>query len=313
MTIATEIAQNIYVVDALDGGIVERTGIYIVKRDKIAIIDTCTSKAVPRILEALDELNIAREAVDYLIVTHVHLDHAGGAGLLLQSLPNATFYVHPKGARHLIDPSRLIDSARSVYGEQFNDLFDPIVPIPQERVVLAEHESRISMGEADFVFYDTPGHARHHISIYDEATNSMFVGDTTGVNFPVLTKAGYDIVLPSTSPNQYNPDEMEASIVFYEKLALDRIFLGHYSKVEPPTHAYEQVRYWAPIFLQRTEQAIAEAPDAPVDRLTELLFADIAEHAAQNGYTGELKQHIASDVIVSSQGLVHYFATRGDR
>lgn len=310
MTIATEIAQGVYVVDTIDGGIEERTGIYIIKRDKIAIIDTCTSKAVPRILAALDELDIAYDAVDYLIVTHVHLDHAGGAGLLLQSLPNAQFYVHPKGARHLIDPTRLIESARSVYGEQFNELFDPIVPIPQERVVLAEHETRVSMGDADFVFYDTPGHARHHISIYDEASNSMFVGDTTGVNFPVITKAGYDLVLPSTSPNQYDPDEMEASIAFYESLALDRIFLGHYSKVEPPTTAYTQVRFWTPIFLSLTKKALAEAPEAPVDRLVELLLEKIAEDAAANGYTGELQQHILNDVVVSSQGLVHYFSKK---
>lgn len=310
MTIATEIAQGVYVVDTIDGGIEERTGIYIIKRDKIAIIDTCTSKAVPRILAALDELDIAYDAVDYLIVTHVHLDHAGGAGLLLQSLPNAQFYVHPKGARHLIDPTRLIESARSVYGEQFNELFDPIVPIPQERVVLAEHETRVSMGDADFVFYDTPGHARHHISIYDEASNSMFVGDTTGVNFPVITKAGYDLVLPSTSPNQYDPDEMEASIAFYESLALDRIFLGHYSKVEPPTTAYTQVRFWTPIFLSLTKKALAEAPEAPVDRLVELLLEKIAEDAAANGYTGELQQHILNDVVVSSQGLIHYFSKK---
>lgn len=310
MTIATEIAQGVYVVDTIDGGIEERTGIYIIKRDKIAIIDTCTSKAVPRILAALDELDIAYDAVDYLIVTHVHLDHAGGAGLLLQSLPNAQFYVHPKGARHLIDPTRLIESARSVYGEQFNELFDPIVPIPQERVVLAEHETRVSMGDADFVFYDTPGHARHHISIYDEASNSMFVGDTTGVNFPVITKAGYDLVLPSTSPNQYDPDEMEASIAFYESLALDRIFLGHYSKVEPPTTAYTQVRFWTPIFLSLTKKALAEAPEAPVDRLVELLLEKITEDAVANGYTGELQQHILNDVVVSSQGLVHYFSKK---
>lgn len=310
MTIATEIAQGVYVVDTIDGGIEERTGIYIIKRDKIAIIDTCTSKAVPRILAALDELDIAYDAVDYLIVTHVHLDHAGGAGLLLQSLPNAQFYVHPKGARHLIDPTRLIESARSVYGEQFNELFDPIVPIPQERVVLAEHETRVSMGDADFVFYDTPGHARHHISIYDEASNSMFVGDTTGVNFPVITKAGYDLVLPSTSPNQYDPDEMEASIAFYESLALDCIFLGHYSKVEPPTTAYTQVRFWTPIFLSLTKKALAEAPEAPVDRLVELLLEKIAEDAAANGYIGELQQHILNDVVVSSQGLIHYFSKK---
>ena len=310
MTIATEIAQGVYIVDTVDGGIQERTGIYIVKRDKIAIIDTCTSKAVPRILAALDELDIAYDAVDYLIVTHVHLDHAGGAGLLLQSLPNATFYVHPKGARHLIDPTRLIESARSVYSEQFDALFDPIVPIPQERVILAEHEARISMGETDFIFYDTPGHARHHISIYDEATNSMFVGDTTGVNFPAITKAGYDLVLPSTSPNQYNPDEMEASIAFYESLSLDRIFLGHYSKVEPPANAYTQVRFWTPIFLSLTKQALAEAPEAPVERLVELLLAKVEEDAAVNGYTGELKARILNDVVVSSQGLVHYFSKK---
>lgn len=308
MTKPQQLAQGIYIIDAQDGQRAERTGVYVIKREKIAIIDTCTSKAVPHILVGLQQLHIDPADVDYVIVTHVHLDHAGGAGLLLQSLPNATFYVHPKGARHLIDPSRLIASAKSVYSDRFEQLFEPIVPIDEQRVVLAEHEAHLPFGEHDLIFYDTPGHARHHISIYDEATNSMFVGDTTGVNFPPLTRAGYHLVMPSNSPNQYDPDEMFASIALYEHMNLDRVLLGHYGKVEPPQQAYDQVKYWTPIWLDIAQQAMQQREEQREELCMQLLFQRIAEHAKQHGYTGELEQHIYNDVRVSTQGMLLYLA-----
>lgn len=307
MTTPVQIAKDIYVIDSQDGGQLERTSIYVIKREKVAIIDTCTSKSVPAILAGLEALHIAPEAVDYVILTHVHLDHAGGAGLLLQSLPNAHVYVHPKGARHIIDPTRLIESARSVYGEKFDDFFDPIVPIPEHRVTLAEHKTRIPFGEAALVLYDTPGHARHHISIYDEVTNSMFIGDTAGVQFPAITRTGYELVLPSTSPNQYNPEDMEQSMQFYESLALQAVFLGHYAAAPSPQQAFSQVRYWTPIWLALAEEAMQEEEAVRVDKLSHAILRVLEEDAEKQGYTGDLKQYVWDDVVVSSQGLIDYY------
>lgn len=135
MTSVQQIAPNFYCIDTHDLGREQRTSSYLLIDEKIALIETSASPSVPYIMEGLQKLNIAVEDIDYVIVTHIHLDHAGGAGLFLQSCPNAKLVVHPRGAAHMIDPSRLIRSAKGVYGAEFDRLFDPIVPIDAARII----------------------------------------------------------------------------------------------------------------------------------------------------------------------------------
>ena len=155
-----------------------------VEAGRAAFIDTGTNHAVPRLLAALAATGLAPEAVDWLIVTHVHLDHAGGAGLLLRSLPNARFVVHPRGARHMIDPSALYEGARAVYGdEEMARSYGKLFAVPAERVVSPVDGETLALAGRPLHFIDTPGHARHHHCIWDERSRGMFTGDTFGLSY----------------------------------------------------------------------------------------------------------------------------------
>ncbi|TXT21253.1 MAG: beta-lactamase-like protein [bacterium] len=157
----------------------------IVEDGGVAIVDTGTNHAVPSVLAELRGLGLGPEAVDYVIVTHVHLDHAGAAGALLQNCPNAKLVVHPKGARHMIDPAKLVAGSIAVYGrEHFYAHYGDIVPAPAERVIEAGDGFRLDFRGRTLSFLDTPGHARHHYCIHDQRSNSLFTGDTFGISYP---------------------------------------------------------------------------------------------------------------------------------
>ena len=167
-----------YVRPGLDASHIVTNGIH------TAFVDTGPTSAVPHLIRALDELDIAPENVDLILLTHIHLDHAGGAGVLLRSLPNARVVVHPRGARHLVDPSRLIEGSIAVFGrESFDELYGEIAPIPQERLIVAEDGMIVRLGSREFEIVHTPGHALHHYCLVDRSANVIFSGDTFGISY----------------------------------------------------------------------------------------------------------------------------------
>ncbi len=309
-----QIAPNFHCIDTHDLNREQRTSSYLLIDEKIALIETSASPSVPYIIEGLNELNIALEDIDYVIVTHIHLDHAGGAGLFLQSCPNAAFVVHPRGTSHMVDPSRLIASAKSVYGAEFDSLFDPIVPIDAERIKEIEHEEVLSLGQHQLTFYHTEGHAKHHVSILYSATNGLFVGDTTGVRYPEMDGEAIDLIIPSTSPNQYNPETMEQSIQLYEKLHATELYFGHYGAYQNPSEAYRQVRYWTPLFIAEGEKALTVSSDFKEQvkfldtRFKELLHSYLQEHDIPENHP--VYQTIPFDTIVSAMGILDYLAKK---
>ena len=305
-----KIASNLYTIDTHDLNRKERTSAYLLIDEKIALIETAASPSVPFIIEGLKELSISKKDIDYLIVTHIHLDHAGGAGLFLQDCPNTKFIVHPRGASHMIDPSRLIASAKSIYGKAFDSLFDPIVPIAAERVIEMSHGEELSLGKHKLTFYHTEGHAKHHLSMHYSATNGMFVGDTAGVRYPELNGEAIDLIIPSTSPNQYDPETMEKSIQFYESMNVSELYFGHYGTYKNPQEAYRQIRYWTPLFLAEGEKAIAasENLEEQIRLLDEGLKEIIHHYLHAQGIPDHhpVFQTIPLDTKVSSMGILDY-------
>jgi glyoxylase-like metal-dependent hydrolase (beta-lactamase superfamily II) len=197
-----------------------------------AIIETGTNHAVPRVLAELARLGIAPEAVDYVIVTHVHLDHAGASGALLQACPNARLVVHPKGARHMIDPAKLIQGSIAVYGEAaYRELYGDIVPCPAERVIEAGDGHEIDFRGRTLSFIDTPGHARHHYCVHDSASNGIFTGDTFGISYRDFDVDGRPFIFPTSTPVQFEPEALHASIDRLIALKPDAIYLTHYGKI----------------------------------------------------------------------------------
>jgi glyoxylase-like metal-dependent hydrolase (beta-lactamase superfamily II) len=223
---------------------------YLIVHDgRAAFVDTAHNAAVPRLLGALDALGIARDAVDWVIPTHVHLDHAGGAGLLMSQLPNARALVHPRGARHLIDPGALVAGAIGVYGaEVVRNTYDELLPIPADRVVPSQVEHpegmTVLLAGRPLRLIDSPGHARHHHVVWDAASRGWFTGDAFGVSYREFDgPRGVDdcYVLPATVPVQFEPAAMRASI--QHMLAVDplHVYATHFGRLTNPQRLAAQL------------------------------------------------------------------------
>jgi glyoxylase-like metal-dependent hydrolase (beta-lactamase superfamily II) len=204
----------------------------LVENGRAVFIDTGTNFAVPRLLAALEALGLARSAVDHVIATHVHLDHAGGVGLLMRDLPAATLLVHPRGARHLVDPSALYQGALAVYGaEEMERSYGTLVGVPAERVTSTHDGMVVELAGRPLLFADTPGHARHHHCIWDAASRGWFTGDTFGLSYREFDTAQGAWIIPTSTPVQFEPEALRASIQRLLSLKPECMYLTHYGQV----------------------------------------------------------------------------------
>ena len=200
----------------------------ILHNGRAAFFDVGTNSSIPRLLDALKAKNLSVEAVDWVILTHVHLDHAGGAGLLMQQLPNAKLVVHPRGARHMVDPSALIAGATAVYGaEEIARSYGTLVPVPAERVVEASDGHVVDLSGRELLCLDTPGHARHHICIWDAMSRAFFTGDTFGLSYREFDTDKGAFIVPTSTPVQFEPDALHASIDRMLCFEPQQMFLTH--------------------------------------------------------------------------------------
>jgi glyoxylase-like metal-dependent hydrolase (beta-lactamase superfamily II) len=207
---------------------------YLVEAEsEVAFIEVGANSSTPRLMATLEQRGWMPVDVKYVIVTHVHLDHAGGAGSLMQLLPNATFLVHPYGARHMIDPGKLEAGARAVYGDRaFDQLYGRLIPIPRERVRVMEDGDQVSLGDRQFRFIDTPGHARHHFCVHDSHTNGWFTGDTFGLSYREFDTQNGAFMIPTTTPVQFDPVALKESIRRLVAGQPDCMYLTHYGRVD---------------------------------------------------------------------------------
>ena len=277
----------------------------IVEAGRGAFIDCGTNHSVPRLLDALQSAGLEPDEVDFLIVTHVHLDHAGGAGLLMQQLPNATLVAHPRAAPHLIDPAKLIAGATAVYGEEeMQRSYGTLVPVPEARVRVVEDGETVTLSGRPLQSIDTPGHARHHHCIWDARSRSWFTGDTFGLSYRELDGSHGAFILPTTTPVQFEPGALKASIARMVAYAPDAMYLTHYGRIgDVPRLAqalYEQIDAMV---------AIANACDGRADRhrcLVAGLSALYLErtHALRVPLADEeVERVLAMDIELNAQGL----------
>lgn len=303
-----QLNERIFLIDGFDLGVPERTGTYVIAEDALTLVDTGPSPSVKHVKKGLETLGFSLDQVKYIIVTHIHLDHAGGAGLLLEECPNAVVVVHPRGARHMADPSRLVAGARMVYGERFSELFDPVVGIPEERLLIKDEGDTLEIGPACTLrFWDTPGHAKHHFSIYDPVSNGMFTGDTVGIRYEQLIRDGVNLFLPSTSPNQFDPAAMRQAIDRMLTLDLNCIYYGHFGMTNNPVVALRQVADWLDIFMEEADVVMTEQKDHEV--LAQRLFAQVKEHLRKLKVPDDHEVYglIELDMQVSAMGILDYF------
>lgn len=200
---------------------------------RAALVDCGTVTCARRVLDAIAAADVAREGVDWLLVTHVHLDHAGAAGPLMRALPNARLVVHPRGAQHMIDPAKLIAGAKRVYGEEmFARDHAGMLPVDASRVVVADDGHEVALAGRPLLCVDTPGHALHHYSVWDAATRSWFAGDAFGLSYREFDNDNGALAIPTTSPVQFDPEQMKASIRRLQAREPERIRVAHYGAVD---------------------------------------------------------------------------------
>ncbi|MFC7062927.1 MBL fold metallo-hydrolase [Halobacillus seohaensis] len=306
-----DLGNRIHLIDGFDLGMPGRTGTYVIQEEQLTVVETGPSPSVPFVLAGLKDLTLDPKDVRYLILTHIHLDHAGGAGVLMKEFPNAQVIVHKKGERHMANPSRLIAGARAVYGENFDELFDPILPIAEEKLIVKEDGDILKIGsDCTLEFLDTPGHASHHLGIYDPVSNGMFTGDTAGIRYHQTQDYGLTFYLPSTSPNQFDPEAMRQSIGRFKEMNLSQIFFGHFGKSEEPEVALNQVLDWIPAFVDAGEKALAngEGMNGIKSRLQEKVAAYLKEFNIPDDH--EVYKILKLDFEVCAMGLLDYLNKR---
>lgn len=270
-----------------------------------ALVDTGTARTTDNIMQLLTFLGLAPSQVRYVIPTHVHLDHAGGAGQLMQRLPEAELVIHHFGARHMIDPAKIAAGSAAVYGdEEFARQFVELIPIDERRVIKANDGMRIKLGKRELTCFDTPGHARHHICILDQRSQGIFSGDTFGLAYPELTTdQGPFMVLPAT-PTQFDPDSWHRTIDRLMALQPARMYLTHYGAVGNPEAL-------ALVLHQEIDAYVAIAlPFAdienPVDELEQALWQHYRKRLDAHGNRqnfAEQERLLGMDVRLCAQGL----------
>lgn len=275
--------------------------------DECAFVEAHTGPAVPKLMAELEARGKKPESVRYVVVTHAHLDHAAGASELLSRCPNATLLAHPRAARHLIDPSKLVASATSVYGEaRFASLYGTIQPIPKERVRALEDGETFELGGATLTVHHTAGHAKHHFVVDDPATHSVFTGDTFGLVYPALQR-GTRFALATTSPTDFDPAEARKSIAKVLSLDEEAACLTHFDAVTDLEEVASQVLRWIDLSeeLLDRETRFDHTPEQMHVAFAKDLRASIAADTTARGLslTPADWELLALDIDLNAQGV----------
>ena len=277
-----------------------------------AFVDTGVNSSVAGLLSALQTLNVAPQAVRWVFLTHINLDHAGGAGRLMAALPNATAVIHPRGAPHMAAPEKLIAGARAVYGEPlFTKLYGDIEPIDAARIHVPEDGERIPFGGRALEVLFTEGHARHHYCLHDAQSQAVFTGDSFGISYRVFdTKAGA-FAFPTTTPVHFDPVAAHASIDKIVATGARFALLTHYSRVDRLPQIAAQLHEDINRFVAITEQWAGD--EQCEQRMSEALTEHLNRRLDAHGVTvaPNLRDTwLAMDVWLNVQGLMHWQSLR---
>lgn len=277
----------------------------VVDHGRAAFVDTGTSWSVPNLLAALEARDVDTAQVDWVLTTHVHLDHAGGAGELMRHLPNARCVVHPRGARHLADPAKLVAGSIAVYGEErYRQLYGEIVPVPEGRMLVPADGERITLGRRTLELVHTPGHALHHYCVVDLDHRRIFSGDNFGISYRDFDVDGRAFIFPTTTPVHFDPEAMIASVdrlMSYDPVV---IYLTHFGEVRDLERLARELKQRVAAFAGLARR-LASAPGRTAAMRSEM-FALLSAWLDEHGYTGDaaLRHRLLDDdVELNVQGL----------
>ena len=275
---------------------------------RAAFVDTGTTLSLPNLLDALAEKNLDRGDVDWVLTTHVHLDHAGGAGALMRELPNARCAVHPRGARHLAEPSRLIAGSITVFGEQrYHALYGEILPIDEDRLFVPADGQSITLGTRVLDLIHTPGHALHHYCVVDQDHELIFSGDTFGISYRDFDVDGREFIFPTTTPVHFDPEALCASVDRLMSYEPRSIFLTHYAEVRDLPRLSRQLKERVRAFADLGRRH-SDSPDRAA-KLRNGMFALLGGWLDEHGFPrDDARRHtlLDDDVEINCQGLEHW-------
>ena len=298
--------HGIYAVDSGYGGAGVAAIHLIEEGGRAALVDTGNNAALLHVEQALAETGLSPEAVDFVLLTHIHLDHAGGAGAFMQAFPNAKLVVHPRGARHMADPAKLFAGVSAVYGpERAKALYGELIPVPAARIVEATDGMELSLAGRTLRVLDTPGHARHHVCYFDTVSRSFFTGDTFGLSYRQLDVAGRPSIFPTTTPVQFEPEALHASIRRMEAEQPAAMYLTHFAQVRDVPRLAADLHRLIDAHVDVAERH-ADAGEARKTLIERDLWTVVADEAQRQGWTlpeADWRRLLALDVELNAQGL----------
>jgi glyoxylase-like metal-dependent hydrolase (beta-lactamase superfamily II) len=302
---AVDMGNDVWLIELFEQDTPFRSGAYLIRDEKLAIVDPGSAKSHEVLVAGLRDLGVTPEMLDYVIVTHIHLDHAGGAGHLMEVAPNATLVVHPRGARHMVDPSRLWDGAKQVYGDRIEALFGSIKPIPESRILVRDHASTLNIGKRTLTFFDSPGHAKHHFTIHDPVSDALFAGDAVGIRYVTgFTGWKFEWVMPSTSPVDFDPEAVHRTLDMLEQVPFRWVYHTHFGK-SPKAEAIASTRRGADEMAALIARVYR--PGIAVEEVVAALREWIVEDLRRQGYEpGPNIEVLDIDVILDAMGLIVY-------
>jgi glyoxylase-like metal-dependent hydrolase (beta-lactamase superfamily II) len=304
-------AEGIIGVDTQMAGRSRLTSAYLLTGSQPALVETGPTTSVEAVTAGLEAAGLGPDDLAHIVVTHIHLDHAGGVGRLTAHFPKATVWVHERGAPHLADPVKLVQSAARVYGEdRMRELFGPVDPVPSDRLRSIADGDRVSLGERSLDVLYTPGHASHHVALVDSDSEALFTGDALGIHLPDTR-----VLRPATPPPDIDVEQAVDSIERIRTRARGVLLFSHFGPVRQVealcSLAVSRLRSWAEI----VRDALDKTED--LDRITELLerrAAEEAEEAVPEGTPADFEGYeILSGMRMNAAGLVRYWKKRAER
>ena len=299
------LSETLFMFDLFEQGLRGRSSAYVYTGPKKVLIETGSAPCHPYLVDGLRTLGLTPADLDYVVLTHVHLDHAGGAGVLAIDAPQATFVAHPRAARHLIDPTKLIAGAKAVYGDELERFFGQILPVPERQVLIREDGDTLDLGDRVVTFYDTPGHARHHFSMHDPALSAVFSGDALGVRYVAeFTGWPFEFVLPSTSPSDFDPMAVENTVAKLRALGPAVVYHTHFGP-SPAEEAFAGTLEGARMFARLADDLYTG--QTTWEHMAHALEHRVAAWLRDNGHTESWNiADLGVDIELNAKGLLYY-------
>jgi glyoxylase-like metal-dependent hydrolase (beta-lactamase superfamily II) len=300
-------AAGIQAIDTRMCGRDQVTSAYLVRAEEPAIVETGPTTSLTAVMDGLRELGIGPHDLAHIVVTHIHLDHAGGAGALAPHFPKATVWVHERGAPHLADPTRLVQSANRVYGEaRLREMFGSVDPVPGDQLRALTDGDKVNLGDRYLEALYTPGHASHHVCLADSETGGVFVGDAVGVFLPDVR-----VLRPATPPPEFDLELAIASIERVQALAPPFILFSHFGPAvevqELTALAIQRLRRWTDVVAAAMRES--DAVDDIVARLREGTASE-TEAAEGEPEEAQNRYELLSSYQMNALGLMRYLSSR---